>query len=289
MNFFQYLPVTDRDIQWGIYVTGAGHTCVPPHVTYPLAPHPEKYNFLWQGGRVLSEYQIIYITRGGGDFESAKAGKGKITAGNIILLFPGEWHRYRPSKKTGWDEYWVACNGESMDHLCKHTFISPETPVLKTGQSAMIQSSYQKLLDLVRSESIGYQQLIASGTLEILAATLATVRGQQNDSSTEALVSQAIVLLKQRTEELVSMEKLAASLNLSPTHFHRIFKQQTGVPPYQYHLQLRLSRAKDLLRTTNLPIKKISAMLGFDNPYHFSKIFKQKTGVSPTQWRGIGQ
>jgi len=287
-NYFRYLTVGDRDIQWGLYVTGAGCTVVPPGIHYPPAVHPEVYHFAWERGRVLPEHQIVYITRGEGEFESAKAGKKKITAGNVFLLFPGEWHRYRPNREIGWDEYWVSYNGDYPDRLVKHGFISPENPVLQTGLDDAILHPYVNLLDQVRSEPVGYQQLIAADTTTILAAVLAAVRSRRNGGRIDAMVRRAKLILEQQPEELASMERLAAELNLSPTHFHRLFREHTGLSPYQYHLQLRINRAKEMLHGTNLSIKQIAAALGFENPYHFSKTFKKKTGMSPSKWRGGG-
>ena len=65
-NYFRYIPVRQRDIQWGLYVTGAGCTAVPSGTRYPPAVHPRLYDFTWEKGRVLPEYQIIYPGRTAG-------------------------------------------------------------------------------------------------------------------------------------------------------------------------------------------------------------------------------
>ena len=75
---------------------------------------------------------------------------------------------------------------------------------------------------------------------------------------------------------------------MSYAHFRRLFKQQTGLSPYQYHLQLRINRARELLHGTTLSVKQVAARLNFENPYHFSKIFKRKTGMAPHHFRGGG-
>jgi transcriptional regulator GlxA family with amidase domain len=76
------------------------------------------------------------------------------------------------------------------------------------------------------------------------------------------------------------MQKLARSLHLSYAHFRRIFKQQTGLSPYQYHLQLRINRAREMLHGTTLTVKQVARQLNFENAYHFSKIFKRKAGMA---------
>ena len=75
MEFFRYFPISPRDRQWGIYVTGVGSTHVPPFTrSYPVSVHPAKYMYSWENGRVLGEYQALYIARGQGRFESRRTG-----------------------------------------------------------------------------------------------------------------------------------------------------------------------------------------------------------------------
>lgn len=289
-EFFRYLPVSDRDVQWDMYVTGAGSSGVPPRCPYPRSIHPELYQSVSERGRILPEFQVLYITRGEGVFESEPTGKREVVAGNVMLLFPGVWHRYRPSERTGWDEYWVSYNGEYPKRLVERGFLSPQDPLLNTGLDDTILHPYLGLLDRIRQEPPGYQQLIAANTMEILAAALAAVRTSRTGGRATRAIHEAKIVLAQCTEEVVDMEGLAGSLHMSYAHFRRIFKQQTGLSPYQYHLQLRINRAREMLHGTTLAVRQVASRLNFESPYHFSKIFKKKTGMSPHQWRiGGGQ
>jgi AraC-like DNA-binding protein len=287
-EYFRYLPVSEREVQWELYVTGAGSSGVPAGSRYPRSVHPEHHQFAGQRGRILPEFQVLYITRGRGLFESEPSGKREVAAGSVMLLFPGVWHRYRPSRETGWDEYWVGYNGDYAQRLVERGFLSPADPVLSTGLDDTILHPYLSLLDRVRLEPPGYQQLIAANTMEILAAALAAVRTSRTGGRATAAIQEAKIVLAQRTEEVVDMERLAASLHMSYAHFRRLFKQQTGLSPYQYHLQLRINRAREMLHGTTLAVKQVAAKLNFESPYHFSKIFKKKAGMSPRQWRGGG-
>lgn len=287
-EFFRYLPVSERDAQWDLYVTGAGYSSVPPGSRYPRSVHPGLYQFAWDRGRVLPEYQVLYITRGEGVFESEATGPREMKTGGVLLLFPGVWHRYRPLKATGWDEYWVSYNGDYVRRLVERGFFSPQTPLLAAELDDAILQPYLSILDRIRREPAGYQQLIAANTMEILAATLSATRTSRTSGRTAAAVREAKILLAQQVEGLVDMARLAASLGFSYAHFRRAFKQQTGLSPYQYHLQLRIHRAREMLHGTTLPVREVAAGLRFENPYHFSKIFKKKTGMSPSQYRRMG-
>lgn len=90
-SFFKYLTVSPRDEAWQIYCTDAGYTGIPPGIPYPprAADHPPEYSRNWERGRILHEYQLIYITRGKGLFKTEKEKQFTITEGTAFMLFPG--------------------------------------------------------------------------------------------------------------------------------------------------------------------------------------------------------
>ena len=286
-SYFQYLPIGPKERQWDIYVTGTGReTLVGINDSDYAKGHPAPYYYHWENGRVLHEFAVLFFTKGRGEFESETTGKKIITAGNVVLVFPGLWHRYRPVGDAGWTAHWATFGGGYMKHLVQEGFFSPDNPVLNTGLDDAILRPCLTMLDRVQIQSPGYQQLIAANTIEILAAALAAIQSNRIQGKFVPLVDQARMLMEQRLEEPVDLRELAAILHVSYDRFRHVFKQNTGLAPYQYHLLLRINRAKELLLQTGFSIKDIAKTLQFDSPYHFSEIFKKKTGVSPIQWRG---
>jgi transcriptional regulator GlxA family with amidase domain len=65
-----------------------------------------------------------------------------------------------------------------------------------------------------------------------------------------------------------------------------MFKEYTGISPHQYHLDLKIMRAKELILTTDKNIKEISYELGFQSIHYFSRLFKKKAGQNPSELRG---
>ena len=63
------------------------------------------------------------------------------------------------------------------------------------------------------------------------------------------------------------------------------FKKQMGMPPTKYIIKLRITNAKELLRTTNLIVREIGVICGYDDVVFFRKIFKKEVGVSPSEYR----
>jgi AraC family transcriptional regulator len=84
----------------------------------------------------------------------------------------------------------------------------------------------------------------------------------------------------------IKLIDLAALLDISQFHFSYLFKQSIGISPYQYLLQQRVERAKQLLKQTELSIMDIALSCGFSSHSHLSKQFRQFTGTTPRMYRG---
>lgn len=83
----------------------------------------------------------------------------------------------------------------------------------------------------------------------------------------------------------LTLERLAAEVDLSPDHFGRAFRASLGVSPLRYIAQRRLQRAKALLLDPAMSITDIAMALGFATPSHFTSNFHKATGTTPSQWR----
>jgi len=83
----------------------------------------------------------------------------------------------------------------------------------------------------------------------------------------------------------LTLERLAAEIDLSPDHFGRAFRTSLGTSPSRYIAQRRLQRAKALLLDPGMSITDIAMALGFATPSHFTSNFHKETGTTPSQWR----
>jgi AraC-like DNA-binding protein len=83
----------------------------------------------------------------------------------------------------------------------------------------------------------------------------------------------------------IKLNDLAQITGMSKYHLSRLFKKHTGYSPHEYLINYRLSQAKDLLKTTDLPIYLIANKLGFSSSSHFVKLFKKETNTTPLNFR----
>ncbi|MDP2698318.1 AraC family transcriptional regulator [Thalassospira sp.] len=97
---------------------------------------------------------------------------------------------------------------------------------------------------------------------------------------------QACRYMETSLEQDFCLDDLAKCLDMSRAHFSRLFKKSTGVAPSKYFIGLRMARARQLLRETNMPIINVGLEVGYSSPSHFAHIFRREVGVSPSDYRG---
>ena len=85
--------------------------------------------------------------------------------------------------------------------------------------------------------------------------------------------------------EEFSLQKMADALHVSPYYLAHVCKESTGYSPLQYVLRRRIGEAQTLLITTDLPVTRIAAQVGYDNPSHFNAQFAKAVGMAPRTFR----
>lgn len=98
-------------------------------------------------------------------------------------------------------------------------------------------------------------------------------------------LQQAIAYINENLTADLTIREIANELEMSQYYFSRLFKQSTGVSPYQYLMQQRIERARYLLRTTPLSVAAIAAQIGFSNQNQLTVQFRKFTGTTPSGYR----
>ena len=284
-DFFTYLTAGEEDKNWGLYLNVAGKANIAPKTVYPSLDHPTGYYFHWSRGRVLQEYQINYITEGNGVLEN-EFGKFPIRPGSLLIVRPGDWHRYRPLKKVGWVEHYIGFEGELAEKLLNQSVFAAKPSVIHCGIREELLDTYYKIFDLAQKEEPGFQQ-ICSGLVIKLLGYLITFQKKRNLSGKhiEKVIQKARFHMRENLEDKVDLQAFAEEHRVGYAYLRKMFKNYTGVSPHQYHLELKIMRAKELLLTTQKSIKEIGYELGFESVHYFSRLFKKKTGFKPTEIR----
>lgn len=281
---YRYLPVNAEQRKWGLYATCAGHTRTEPGAVFPSPEHPDQYFFSWRIGRVLHEWQFIMVEDGGGTVEFEKR-SFRARAGSLIALRPGAWHRYRPDPKTGWTTLWMGFGGDLADRLVGIAMFDDGGEVRKVGAGGrfhrMLQTAVEDALD---SGPGGIYTMGAQ--IPALAAALAEDAPTDAEGAADAdIVHRAQTFIGEHASETVDFAALAESLGVTYRSLRYLFAKETDTAPLRYQLEVRLARAKNLLRSSDMPIAEIARTLGFRSLWHFSHFFKKHTSTSAAEYR----
>lgn len=283
-NVIKYLPTNNDENTWGMSISGIGFQSIDPQNTYPLKGHPIGYTFNPERGRIIEEFALVYIIKGEGVFTSINCTKKKISKGDVFFIFPEQWHSYQPTVNIGWDEYYVTFQGEYFLKLLNE-IINRENPIYHIGINDQIVKHFSEMLDCAMAQKTGFQAVLAGITMHIIGLIYSISKNQDCGSDSMQKIQEACVLIRENIYNKFTPEDIAESINMSYSKFRKLFKQFTGIAPHQYMLQLKLSKIKDLLNSTEMSIQDIAMKLNFESADYFSYFFKSKTGVNPLSYR----
>ena len=287
---FCYLPVNETLRKWELYLTSVGQSIYKPCQKYPQAGHPETHNFTWASGRILSEYAIVLITAGSGEYEFRNFAPGHCRQGDVLLVSPGQWHRYRPLATTGWSELWICLGGE-YPHRLREKGVAFAKPCLSLmTHFTAVNLAMLNLVREVRQQTNFNSTVFSSKVLEIIAliseaSALPQAQPKEKHPIHEPHVAKAIEFIWSNSHRPLSTGDVAHAIGLVARTLERRFAacHERGI---REEIEWsRYSRARRMLQENDLPIKEIAYSCGFGDPRRMIEVFRRLTAATPTEIR----
>jgi len=149
-------------------------------------------------------------------------------------------------------------------------------------------------LDQLSSEYLSQQpgaELVVNKLTEVVLVELIRIDFGREDVSSfvqalsDTQISRALQHMHNSPQISWTLEKLAAEIGMSRAAFAKRFRSLVGRPMFEYLTALRVQRAKEFLRETNLPMYEIASRVGYQSDLAFAKTFKKRTGTTPNRYR----
>ena len=228
------------------------------------------------------DYQLIYIN------------SGKLTlfydehkivanAGSVVLLPPKSPYKYTNVGSEKMSYFWVHFTGAEAKLRLEEYNIKPFPTVYETITGNHIKQCFYAIFDAFSRRAIHLERELSA----LLERLLITVARSIEDGEKQGALSRSIKYIGVNYSDDIRIATLAKIEHLSVSRYNFLFKQQYGIPPTKYILSLRMSLAKELISSTDLSIKQIGSICGYDDAPFFTKTFKRFFGLSPVEYRNL--
>lgn len=236
----------------------------------------------------LDSFLVVYTT----------AGRGTLTYRGITYdLLPGrvffidcmEYQYYACAPGEAWELQWVHLNGPTVRGYYEQ-FTASGGPIRQLAEDSPVPRMLQELLDLHRSKSMRNEWLASRELVGLL--TELVLDGTDRDGITAGMpesVAGILRLIDKRYAEKLTLEHLAKTFSVNKYHLAKEFKKHTGFSPGEYIINVRITRAKELLKYSDLPVAAIAEQVGIDNVSHFINLFRDRVEQTPLAFRKTWQ
>lgn len=266
----------DRFMDLTLYQYGY-EKCRPLHSYGPSIRNHFLFHYIISGKGTLLVDETPELTR-----------EYKLQGGMGFLIEPERVNTYFADREDPWEYTWVEFSGLKAKEVLDTAGLSTESPVFVPDSPRTADILKEELLHLASSPS-GTSSLHLIGHLYLIMDAILTGSSSrnrtQNGKRSQFYADEAITFISQNYALPITVEDMAQRLNLDRSYFGKVFKETIGQAPQEFLIRYRMSKAAELLKTTELPIKDISIQTGYPNQLHFSRAFKNVYGTSPRAYR----
>lgn len=257
----------------GIYITDIGF--------YPKA----KFHYR-ERDHGIDQYILIYCTDGKGELK-IEGVSYTLNSGNFIVIPAEKSHSYASDRNNPWTIYWAHFKG----HLVKSLIgLLVKRQKGYKGSVQFNESRIKLFDDIYLNLESGYSRdnlyYVNMSFSHFLSSFIFDEKFNYSSKKSSANpIDISIEFMQKNLHTTFTLNAIAKSANLSPSHFSALFKEQTGFAPIKYFNHIKIQKACQYLQFTELRIKEIAATLGIDDQYYFSRMFSKIMGVSPQDYK----
>lgn len=223
------------------------------------------------------------------------SGKGRFSIGNKdysleqgygFVIPPDELTFYQADEQDPWTYVWVGFNGSMAEELVRAMGISASTPVFKSDKEKEFTKA---VMDMIEHNTFGVaNDLRRSGQLYLflsLIAESAHIEEKGEMDKADYYVRRAVEFILSNYCNAIKITDVADYVCINRSYLYTLFKNAMGMSPQQFLTTFRITKAAELLQTTDLPVESIAFSCGYLDSLVFTKSFKQMKGMSPSSYR----
>lgn len=232
--------------------------------------------------RVMAEHDIIYMLEGEWNIWEDDC-LYRMIPGDALILCAGHHHFGKVDCAAGTRTLFThiaALDGDSFRDDTAFQGMYLPTHIHCQSMPSVFQC-FMQLVDAFWSQSANRPYRLPA-LLQLLLCELLTAADTE-ENQLYSLAIQAQSAFHMDPQGKMSTEQLAHRLGVTPRRLRYAFEQEMGLPPYRYHLNVRLDMAMKILQNEpERTLRDLAEAYGFYDEYHFSRTFKRRFGISPS-------
>ncbi len=235
--------------------------------------------------RTRRDFYVIYLINGAGhyimnnDTLTAKAG-------SIIAYWPDHHQNYYYLALDNPEFYWIHFTGSQAESLMNSLGFSG-SGFYNIGIHSELIALFEKIIHELQIQKMFFHSLCAGYLVQLLSSFSREVASlsSRNKTPADSGMENVITTMNKEFQRDHLIEYYARICSLSLYQFIRNFKKVTNYSPAKYIEKIRIAKAKELLRDSDLSITEISGIVGYKDPFYFSKVFKKESGIPPSEFK----
>jgi AraC-like DNA-binding protein len=243
------------------------------------------------GPFVRNHYLFHYVISGRGVLhasdEDGTTRLYHLEANQGFLICPGKVNTYCADRDQPWKYTWLEFDGLRAAEALSVAGLGQAQPIYTPERAAQGEEVRDEMLYIADHPKASTLHLIGHLFLFLdgLVQSSATRREGRNSQLKDFYIQEAVTYMEQHYQEDLTVEEIADVCKLNRSYFSKLFKETMGCPPQEFLIRMRLTKATELMKTSNASIGNISQACGYPNQLHFSRAFKKHHGISPREWR----
>ncbi|MBM6935693.1 AraC family transcriptional regulator [Enterococcus cecorum] len=235
--------------------------------------------------KTLDSFLLVYVSNGSGILQ-VRNQQYALNTGNIAVINCLDSYKLNADSQ-GWQIFWIHINGKMMKEIYKMILdIGKDNPIFQLNSLVEITKIWEEIYATTNSDT-KIKELLINEQLFHLINQVLKVQSEflQTTTSHKEKIQQVRNYLEENFSSQISLDQLAEIFYINKYYLTRIYKEIYQQTINQTLTQLRITKAKELLRYSELSMVEIAVSCGFQDASYFSKVFKKIEGESPQKYR----